>query len=232
MPLQSTASGILTDPPRRSRDRYTLAMPVRRTNRVGWSIPMLLLGAVAWCSGCAKQTPEPASFRIPAAEYAIYFDAARQTLQEYQFDIDRVDARSGVITTQPVAASGWATPWIDHASSFDQATTDLIHRNRRLARVNFSPVDDATNVARSIDPVSEDLRSFEGTIEVSISVLLEEVYRPGRRASPASIRLSSFANDPRDSRIGAEQLQTRTVGVDPALAERMARSFRQIAQNP
>jgi len=93
MPLQSTASGILTDPPRRSRDRYTLAMPVRRTNRVGWSIPMLLLGAVAWCSGCAKQTPEPASFRIPAAEYAIYFDAARQTLQEYQFDIDRVDAR-------------------------------------------------------------------------------------------------------------------------------------------
>lgn len=191
-----------------------------------------LLGSAAWCSGCAKQTPEPASFRIPAAEYSVYFDAARETLREFQFDIDRVDARSGVITTQPVAAAGWATPWIDHASSFDQATNDLIHRNRRIATVNFSPVNDATDVARPVDPVSEDLRTFEGTIEISISVLLEEVYRSGRRASPASIRLSSFTTNPSDSRLGVEQLRTRIVGADPALAERIARSFRQIAQTP
>jgi len=192
----------------------------------------LLLGAMACCSGCAKLTPAPASFRIPAAEYSIYFNAARETLREYQFDLDRVDARSGVITTQPVAAAGWATPWIDHASSFDQATTDLIHRNRRIATVNFSPVNDATNVARPVDPVSDDLRNFDGTIELSISVLLEEVYRPGRRASPASIRLTSFAIDPRDSDFGVQQLRTRTVGADPALSERMARTLRQIAQTP
>lgn len=190
----------------------------------------LLLGLML--GGCAKEAPTPASFRITSAEYSAYFDAAREALRDHRFDLDRVDARSGVITSQPVAAAGWATPWIDHASTSGQATNDLIHRNRRLATVRFSPVTAATDVARPIDPVSEDLRAFEGTIEVSVSVVLEEVYRAGRRVSPTSIRLTSFSEDPRSEAIGGQRLRSRTVGSDGALGARLADQIRQFAQNP
>ena len=196
------------------------------------TIALVLTGLVILLGGCAKETTPPASFRITSAEYDAYFDAARETLRDYRFDLDRVDARSGVITTQPVAAAGWATPWIDHASTSGQATNDLIHRNRRLATVRFAQVDAATGVARPVDPVSDDLRGFVGTIEVSVSVVLEEVYRAGRRVSPTSIRLSSFSEDPRSEAIGAQRLRTRVVGSDGALAARVAEQLRQTAQNP
>lgn len=191
---------------------------------------LALLGMAILLGGCAKESVPPASFRITSAEYDAYFDAAREALRDHHFDLERVDARSGVITTRPVAAAGWATPWIDHASTSKQATNDLIHRNRRIASVRFSPVQTETGVARPIDPVSEDLRAFDGTIEVSVSVVLEEVYRSGRRVSPASIRLSSFTEDPRSDAIGAQQLRTRTVGTDSALASRLANWIIQTSQ--
>lgn len=194
------------------------------------SLVLVLIGAGLLLGGCAKQTPGPSSFRIPSAEYEAYFDAARDALRDHQFELERVDARSGVITTLPVAAAGWATPWIDHASTSGQATNDLLHRNRRIATVRFAKVSPDTNLARRIDPVSEDLRTFEGTIEVSVGVTLEEVYRPGRRTSATSIRLTSFTEDPRDETLNAQQLRTRTVGTDSALAERLAQAVRRLAE--
>lgn len=177
---------------------------------------LLLIG------GCAKDPPTSANFRIAAAEYSLYFENAKEVLRDQQFDLERVDARAGVLTTMPAASAGWATPWIDHADTFTRSTTDLIQRNRRIATVRFLPVVDETNRTDPVDPVGADLRNFQGTIEVSISVLVEQVYRPGRRLAPASIRLTTFTDDPRNESIGAQRLETRIVGSDARLAARLA----------
>ncbi len=181
-----------------------------------------LFAAALLLGGCASEQSGTASFRIPSAEYPLYFEAAREVLRDNHFTPERVDARAGLLSTAPVSSAGWATPWIDHAGSFSQSTNDLIQRNRRIATIRFSPVTDATNRATALDPVSADLRRFEGTIEVSVSVVIEQVYRPGRRLSPTSIRLATYTDDPRDERFGPEQLVTRIVGNDPDLAARLA----------
>lgn len=183
----------------------------------------LLIGAWSLAiGGCADQQQSSATFRIPAAEYALYFEGAKQVLRDHQFDLERVDARAGILTSSPASSAGWATPWIDHAQSASASNADLIQRRRRIATVRFSPVGDETNRANAVDPVGQDLRDFEGTIEVSVSVLIEQVYRPGRRLSPASIRLTTFTDDPRENLTGPQQLVTRIVGSDPKLASRLS----------
>ena len=185
-------------------------------------VPVVFLLIGLCCSGCSKDPVGSASFRIPGAEYDLYYEAAKDVLGDQQFDLERVDARAGVLTTRPVASAGWATPWIRHASTMGQSTNDLIQRNRRIATVRFQRVSDETNVSSQVDPVASDLRDFDGTIEVSVNVIIEQVYRSGRRLSPTSIRLTTFASDPRDEAIGAAQLRTRTVGTDAALSARIA----------
>lgn len=193
-------------------------------------LALALLLVLPTLGACARDDHGPSTFRIPSAEYAIYFDSARDVLREYHFDLERVDARAGVITTRPVAAAGWATPWIDHASTWTQATDDLLHRNRRTASILFAPVARETNISRAVDPTTGDLRTFEGTVEVSVSVILEEVYRPGRRVSPTSIRLTSFTVNPADGDLDVQQLRTKTVGADSTLARRIADSLREHAR--
>ena len=190
--------------------------------RIARVVFVLLTLSALILGGCASEQRATASFRIPAAEYPLYFEAARDVLRENHFSLERVDARAGLLTTAPIASAGWATPWIDHASTFSQSTNDLIQRNRRVATIHFSPVTDATNRANPLDPVSNDLRRFEGTIEVNVSVIIEQVYRPGRRLSPTSIRLATFTDDPRQGDIGPEQLVTRVVANDADLASRIA----------
>lgn len=191
---------------------------------------LLATAMLLWATvlgGCAKDEYGPSTFRIPSDDYAMYFDAARDALREHHFDLERVDARAGVITTRPVATAGWATPWIDHASTMSAATGDFLQRNRRVASVFFAPVARETNVSRAVDPASGDLRHFAGTVEVSVSVIVEQVYRPGRRATPTSIRLTTYALDPSSGPADATQLRARTVGTDAALSRRIADAIRE-----
>ena len=199
-----------------------LTMPTRLdTTLAPKLLPLfcVLIGLLG--GGCAKEPVGSASFRIPAAEYDAYFEAAKDALRDQQFDLERVDARAGVMTTRPVSSAGWATPWIRHASTIEQSTNDLIQRNRRIATVRFARVSDETNVPSPVDPVASDLREFEGTIEVSVNVV-EQVYRSGRRLAPASIRLTTFTVDPSEDTSGPEQLRTRIVGTDAPLSALLA----------
>ena len=69
----------------------------------------LLLISVLVLSGCA--TSRPAEFATAPGGYAAAFDAAREVLREFRFELERVDARSGIITTRPKATAGLATLW-------------------------------------------------------------------------------------------------------------------------
>src|SRR5438128_989361 len=75
----------------------------------------------------------------PAPAYAEAFDTARQTLRDTGFILERVDARAGVITTQPKTTAGLLTPWDREQTSFGQDLEDLFQRHQRIVRVEFEP---------------------------------------------------------------------------------------------
>jgi len=180
--------------------------PMRRAR----SIP-LLLGLTLTLAACA--TPRPATVQGdngagPAAttepgDYERVFDAARTVLRDYRFAIDRVDARSGVITTHPKRTAGLATIWDREQSSPAQEWEDLINEQRRVVRVEFDRTDDGSASARII-----------------VEVL--RTHRPNWRVENESVRLSTHARS-RNSVGDPEPGSFREpMGLDTELASRLA----------
>lgn len=180
--------------------------------RCARSIPSLLLGLTLALTACA--TPritdaggdgaagDPIATTEPD-DYARVFDAARTVLRDYRFAIDRVDARSGVITTHPKRTAGLATIWDREQSSPAQEWEDLINEQRRAVRVEFDRADDGSASARVI-----------------VEVL--RTHRPNWRVENESVRMSTHARS-RNSMGQSEPPSFREpMGLDPALAARLA----------
>jgi hypothetical protein len=193
-----------------------------------------LVMVAAWglgAFGCASDPapdpePEPqpaAAYLFDASNYAQVFQAAKDVLREYQFELDRVDARSGIITTQPKPSAGLATPWIPHSGDFKGSVRGLIEHEQRRARVEFVPA----GLAEPQAPGTPDLREATGAMVARIEVEIDRVHRPHRRASPTSIKLSSFARDTgptSDSRSAQRGYQLQTLD-DESLGQRMIRAL-------
>lgn len=151
------------------------------------SIALLLLTFLL--AGCASARPEEAVFTIPAGQFQATFAAAKDVLVAYRFDLDRVDARTGVLTTQAKPSSGLATPWDAEQSTLLQEWEDLLNRQLRRVRVTFEP-------AEAVEPAPPDLRLFEGPLVARVEVVIYRRQRPGWRVETTSIRMSSFTRDP------------------------------------
>lgn len=100
----------------------------------GWSAWLLLGIAALLCAGC-QQGP----LVVAADKYAVAFDAARDLLRSYRFEIERVDAQAGTITTLPRRSGGALTPWDREQQSWTQEWDDTFNLNARRVRVTFSP---------------------------------------------------------------------------------------------
>ena len=147
--------------------------------------------------GCASDGPS--TFDVPEGAYSVAFDGAKDMLREMRFELDRVDARAGVITTHPKASAGFATPWDVEQSTLRQEWSDLLNRHFRIVRIEFTPALGAQRAElgsptapQGADP---DLREHSGPMRATVRVSLERLSRPGWRPSTASIGLSSFAVD-------------------------------------
>ena len=139
--------------------------------------------------------------------YAEAFAHGKDVLRDLGFELDRIDARAGVITTRPRVGSGLATPWVESESPLN----DLAHRNRRRATLVFSPSD---------APESEDLRLYAGGVDVECRIEVERVYTPGRRPSPTSVRLGGTWRD-RDIPLAGERVRYASfIDTDEELAQR------------
>jgi hypothetical protein len=148
----------------------------------------LAVGSVALLSvGCASPTAST-SFEVPASLYAAVFDAARDVLREQGFELDRVDARSGVISTAPRASAGLATPWVQHNPTLPGAASATLHPDRRMAVVSFVPLGSEQDVA--------DLRTFDGTLLARVEAPALRLRRVGRHLDPTAIRLANWWRDP------------------------------------
>jgi hypothetical protein len=170
------------------------------------AISLALLGLAA--GGCASSVTATgagdAEVRIDR-EYAVVFDAARDAVREMGWDLDRVDAARGVISTRPRSSAGWITPWIPHAGA--------LHRDERVATVRLRPASLAAE-----PPVTMDLREQPGPWDLEVTVDVYRRYELDRRADPTTVRLTHSApaaDRPRRTARGR-------VGADVRLAERLA----------
>lgn len=179
---------------------------------------LVLLAIGLPVGGCASGD-ERATFDVPPGQYAQAFDHTKDVVRAWGFELDRVDAARGIITTKPTAASGFATPWINHAQGLNDAWRNTTRPERRVVRVGFAPLAGEAPPDRRAYP-----EAMRGTIEVGILVL----DRPWRRPDPTSIRFTSVALDPVAINRGEGGVREYEADLDQALAGRLARSIERL----
>ncbi len=173
----------------------------------------MLFAACALVGGCASSREGP-TVEVPPGRYGAAFAAAKESLARFRFELDRVDARAGVISTKPKATSGLATPWDTEQSSPGQELEDLLNRQYRRVRITFEPDEGV--------PPSDDVRLLEGPLVCTVTVSVERLRRPGWRIETTSTRLSSTYLDPEWQAQGMWPAYTVPFAQDHRLAARLA----------
>lgn len=161
--------------------------------------------------GVASEGGDSGDLEIAGVTYARVFDAARETLMDYRFAINRVDAARGLLTTHPKRTAGLASPWDREQSSLRQEWEDLVNQQQREVRVNFVDIGDRAGA--------------DDAVRLRVRVLVTRAHRPHWRVEPESVRLSTHARS-RDV-LGSFEPGSfdEQIGHDAALAERLARSI-------
>ena len=141
--------------------------------------------------------PRSVGVGFDAAAYPRVFEAAKDELRARGFELDRVDARAGVITTSGMLSAGALTPWVGGAGP-SASIDDTFHRNERVVRVVFARAtpEGTLSVDRATWPGSggaADLRLWPGAVTVRVEVDVFRSYEPGRRVDANSIRLAHDA---------------------------------------
>ncbi len=170
------------------------------------AVVIAVLAALA-LGGC--RVSGPTSTTVEASRYGEAFDVVRDTLRERGFELERVDARAGVITTRPQNSSGFFTPWVTSERRLRDEVASSIHRQRRVVEVRFRGGEG-------------DRRLAEEAVTVEVSSRVERVYQPGVRAGSASVRLRHVSEDPTLGS-GAEEIFAVNQGADRALAAELNR---------
>lgn len=195
---------------------------------------LTLLFALCTLVGCASGPAHSGTggrFVTEPVQYDAAFDIARDELAGMGFTIDRVDAYSGVITTQAKASGGLATPWDREQASLQSELADLAHPQQRLVRISFMPKDEADRIPgdqpvtqitgegapRSIAEVSQ-VEPLVGVVEVTI----QRVYQPHKRVSTVNVLITTQTRDPTLRSRGMHREFAVTTQRDHALEEKLA----------
>ncbi|MFA6044670.1 MAG: hypothetical protein WC718_06770 [Phycisphaerales bacterium] len=172
-----------------------------------------LLGALAATLGGCNAAGPP-TFQVQAGDYQAAFNISREVLRDYQFDLERVDAAEGVITTADKSSAGLATPWDGVQTTAYQQLSDLGNDQARRVRITFLPVDGAdASFAPSADV------PCVGDVHVVIRRVQSALVRPSSR----SIQLTTTATDPALAARGIYSRYDVPVERDEELENRIAR---------
>jgi hypothetical protein len=172
--------------------------------------------------GCTPANVAP-TFDVSQGDYARAFDASVETLREYRFKVDRVDAAAGVVTTFPKSSSGLATPWDVEQSTPTQEVEDLVAFNSRQVRITFEP----RALAGRVAPPREATTTFEaGPMVGRVEAVILRRYVRGWRVSPAAILQSDFTFDTQAAAKGQPQQFDAPLTRDERLAARLASRIR------
>jgi hypothetical protein len=166
----------------------------------------------------------PRTFTISAQDYPRAFDLTLETVRAARFDLDRVDARGGVISTRLKPTGGLATPRDLEQQTLGQEWQDLINEQLREVRVWFREIDahaDATDALRPAD----DLRTATGPVEVTVEVIIHRRRKPGRQIETETIRRSRAWNDPSFTARQMQSGSTTPVRRDDDFAAKLAETL-------
>ena len=175
---------------------------------------MLSLSVVGILAGGCATPPTSTSIEVPAGQYALAFNAARVTLEEYRFNLDRIDAASGVISTSAKPTSGLATPWDVEQTGLRDETEDLLNHQTRTVRVTFRP-------AAGEGPVGETM-----PLTARVDAWIERTHVPNLRPQPRAAGVYTQATDIALAQRGLAGSFSSPLARDDKLAARLAGEIR------
>jgi hypothetical protein len=191
-----------------------------------WFLILVGLSALAGCSAPSA----PPDVTIAPGRYDGAFDAARDVLVSYRFELERVDARAGVITTRPKTTSGLASPWDSEQTTLNQEWEDFLNEQQRTVRITFELAEQTSSPAAGDKPgqpiVLPDLREMSVPIVAHVEVVLERVHHTGWRLQPAAMRFSGLTKDPVLEERGLWPSYPVAYDQDTMLARRLAEAIR------
>lgn len=174
-----------------------------------------LLSAVAAVTslvGCASEgVTGPAFLSLERPEYAAAFDAAVALAAEVGMPAEVEDRDGGVIESRPRVSGSLIEPWKWPNGSVGDATAATISYQRRRARFEFFPagfrptsLDESAALLGRRTPGSTgpntaggvDLATYEGPIEVRVSVYVERAFTPGLQRSSWTLSETSVSTNP------------------------------------
>lgn len=207
--MVSQTSSFSAPPTARSAPTARTAFRTRR-----W---LMVLGGALLASLGGCNAAGPPTFDVQVGQYQQAFNATREVLRDLNFELERVDAAQGVITTRDLSSAGFATPWDQVQTTPEQELADLVNNQSRRVRVVFFPAGEG---ADPIDPPSSDVACV-GDVHVVIRRVQTALVRPNSR----SVSLTTTAVDPA---LTAKQIWSTyevPVSRDEALERRIARAI-------
>lgn len=131
---------------------------------------------------------DDASVRVAPGDYADAFERARDALRRAGFEIDRVDAGAGEITTAPMPGlAAWKSPLLRRAGVAEALSPEGWHATTVEARASFTPTEEADRGA--------DLRDATAPLTLRFEVVERREHRPGRRIDTTSVVYASTFSD-------------------------------------
>lgn len=175
--------------------------------------------------------PAPTVLTIEAPAYPDAFRAAHAALSDAGFGPDLEDRDGGLIESRPVPGGSLLEPWAWADGDVGNGVADTLAWQRRIARVEFVPLEfrppDALSVDRPALPgasAPRDLARHDGPIEVRVWVFVERAFTPGLRRSDWTFAVTSVSTSPEPvgtSSTGGAPGRWTPVGRDPALEARL-----------
>jgi hypothetical protein len=188
----------------------------------------LLLLVALLLGGCASR-PLPAEFVLEPGQYADTFTAGKEVLRRLRFELDRVDARAGVITSRPKDTAGFATPWDAEQTTVRQLAEDFWDNQQRRVRITFEPrraAGDTGAGGGGAAAADTDVREATGPIVARVEVVIDRINRPGRRIDTTAIRYSTHTQDVALTQRGMYPQYAVPWKQDELLAGRLAEKIR------
>ena len=173
--------------------------------------------------------PAAATRAVPVEDYAGVFQAARDELTRRRFEIERVDARSGVIVTEPKTGAGLLAPWTLAPGA--RIAEDTLNAQSRVIEVRFEAAEAAIQAPRGVQaPLADPQPTLPPgqaaeTVLVSVRVLILRRVSPNRRLDSSGIRYSVDSTNPALSRRGLGTRFDAPKDLDERAAAQVARSI-------
>lgn len=207
------------------------------------ALAIFLFGSLWLLTGCTSGPDAPGGrFTVAPGQYEAAFDAAREELTELGFTLERIDARAGVITTEPLGSGGLGTPWDPQQLTLGAEIADFAHTQLRRVRLTFTPASDIDRLPSdepasqiSGGPVPTPITDIAQTTPLvgEVQVVIERLYQPNWRPSALSVNYASRAGDPSLRARGIGRTIAVPVARDEPLARRLAgRLAQKLARTP